>query len=330
MSEAAEEIDGLVSLETIRDAAARIGPWVHRTPIMTSNALDAIAGCSLHLKAEHLQRVGAFKARGAHNAVMQLDDERAARGVAAHSSGNHAAALAFAARNRGIPVYVVMPDDAPQAKKDAVAHYGAEITWCAPTLEARESTLADVIEKTGAESVHPYEDPRVINGQGTVGLEIAFQMGGTPPDVVLVPVGGGGLLAGVAVAMKALLPECEIVAVEPEGADDAHRSFHGGSWVPQLAPDTIADGLLTSLGRLNFALIQRHVDDVVTVSDDAIIEAMRLLFSRMKQVVEPSGAVPLAGVLADRARFAGRRIACVASGGNVDLDTLPWMGRASA
>jgi threonine dehydratase len=258
---------------------------------------------------------------------MQLDDARAERGVAAHSSGNHAAALALAARHRGIPAYVVMPDDAPEVKKAAVAQYGAEIIWCAPTLEARESTLADVLEKTGAEKVHPDEEPRVINGQGTVGLEIAAQMQEAPPDVVLAPVGGGGLLAGLAVAIKSVWPHCEVIAAEPAGADDAHRSFHGGAWVPQLAPDTIADGLLTSLGDLNFRLIRRHVDDVVTVTDARIVEAMRLLFSRMKQVVEPSGAVPLAAVLDDPARFSDRRVACVASGGNVDLDALPWVTR---
>jgi threonine dehydratase len=325
MSEAAPSADHLVSLETIREAAERIEPWIHRTPIRTSRALDAIAGCELHLKCEHLQRVGAFKARGAHNAVMQLDDETAARGVAAHSSGNHAAALALAARNREIPAYVVMPENTPRVKKDAVAGYGADITWCEPTLEAREATLARVLESTGAEHVHPYDDPRVINGQGSVGVEIAFQMGGTPPDVVLAPVGGGGLVAGLAVAIKALLPDCEVIAIEPAGADDAARGFHGGEWVPQLAPNTIADGLLTSVGRINFELIRRHVDDVLTVEDDVTIEAMRLVFSRMKQVIEPSGAVPLAGVLAHRERFAGRRVALVASGGNVDLDALPWM-----
>ncbi len=315
----------LVSIDTIHEAATRIEPWVHRTPILTSRAIDEIAGCDLHMKSEHLQRVGAFKARGAHNAVLQLDDEAARRGVAAHSSGNHAAALALAARNRGIPAYVVMPENAPIVKKVAVEGYGAEIIWCEPTLDARESTLARVIERTGAEPVHPYEDPRVINGQGTVGVEIAFQMGGTEPDVVLAPVGGGGLLAGLAVAIKSLLPGCEVIAVEPIGADDAARSFRSGVWVAQLAPDTIADGLLTSLGQINFELIQKHVDDIVTVDDDMIIEAMRLVFSRMKQVVEPSGAVPLAGVLAHRERFAGRRVAWVASGGNVDLGALPWV-----
>lgn len=325
MSEAAAGTDAPVSIEKIREAADRISHWIHRSPILTCRNLDSITGCEILLKAEHLQRAGAFKSRGAHNAVMQLDDERAARGVAAHSSGNHAAALALAARNRGIPAYVVMPENAPRVKKHAVAGYGAEIIWCEPTQASRESTLADVVERTGAEPVHPYEDPRVINGQGTVGHELAFQTAGEPPDVVIAPVGGGGLLAGLAVAMKSLVPGCEVVAAEPAGADDAHRSFHGGEWVPQLAPDTIADGLLTSLGRINFELIRAHVDDVVTVTDAQIIEAMRLLFTRTKQVVEPSGAVPLAAVLADRERFAGKRVALVVSGGNVDLDTLPWV-----
>jgi len=325
VSEGKRPANELVNIDAIREAADRISHWIHRTPILTCHALDEITGCEVLLKAEHLQRVGAFKSRGAHNAVMQIDDACAARGVAAHSSGNHAAAIALAARNRGIPAYVVMPSDVAQVKKDAVAGYGAEIVWSESTMESRESTLAEVIERTGAEAVHPFEDPRVINGQGTIGHELAFQCAGEPPDFVIAPVGGGGLLAGLAVAMKSLMPDCEVVAAEPAGADDAYRSFHGGEWVPQTAPDTIADGLLTSLGRINFELIQEHVDDVVTVSEAGIIEAMRLLFTRTKQVIEPSGAVPLAAVLADSERFAGKRVAIIASGGNVDLDTLPWV-----
>jgi threonine dehydratase len=255
---------------------------------------------------------------------MQLDDATAARGVATHSSGNHGAALALAARNRGIRAWVVMPRNAPAVKRAAVAGYGAEIVECEPNTAAREATLGEVLERTGAHSVHPFEDARVICGQGTVGLEIAEQAAAGPPDVVLVPVGGGGLLAGTAVAIAGRLPGCEVIAAEPLGADDAYRSFHGGEWVPQEAPDTIADGLRTSLGRPNFELIQRFVSDVVRVSDAQIIEAMRFVWTRTKQLVEPSGAVPFAALFADPDRFAGRRVAVVASGGNVDLDRLPW------
>jgi threonine dehydratase len=316
-----------VTLALIEDAAKRIASFVHRTPIEGSRQLGEMFGCELRFKCEHLQKVGAFKARGAHNAVMQLSDEAAARGVTTHSSGNHAAALALAARNRGIRAYAVMPDNSPPVKKEAVAGYGAEIIYCEPTLAARESTLEEVQARTGAHFVHPYEDPRVICGQGTVGLEIVQQSGDAPPDVVIVPVGGGGLLAGVAVALAALLPGCQVIAAEPSGADDAHRSFHSGRWQPQLAPDTIADGLLTSLGKLNFELIQAHVDDIVTVTDDGIVEAMRLIWSRCKQIVEPSAAVTLAAVMSDADRFRGRRVACVLSGGNIDLNRLPWMVR---
>lgn len=316
----------VVTFAGIEEAAERIAPYVHRTPLLTSLAMDELLGCAMSLKAEHLQKVGAFKARGAHNAVFQLEAAKASSGVAAHSSGNHAAAIALAARNRGIPAYVVIPTNAPRAKKQAVAGYGAEIVWSENTQESRESTLAAVLDRTGAEPVHPYEDPRVIHGQGTVGLEIAQQTAGEPPDAVICPVGGGGLLSGLSIAIKNALPGCEVIAAEPAGADDAYRSFHEGTWVPQLCPQTIADGLLTSLGHLNFEIAREHVDDVVRVGEEAIVEAMRLLFSRMKQVVEPSGAVPLAAVLADRKRFAGRRIVLVASGGNVDLDALPWVG----
>lgn len=315
---------GPVDLAHIEAAAERIAPWVHRTPILTSRQLDARAGAQVLFKAEHLQRVGAFKARGAHNAVMQLDDETASRGVATHSSGNHGAALALAARNRGTRATIVMPSNAPSVKRAAIEGYGAEIVECEPNQAAREATLADVLERTGAHLVHPFEDARVICGQGTVGLEIAEQVGDAPPEVVIVPVGGGGLLAGVAVAVAGRLAGCEVIAAEPAGADDAYRSFHGGAWVPQTEPDTIADGLLTSLGHRNFELIQRHVRDVVRVSDAQVVDAMRFVWMHTKQIIEPSAAVPFAALFSDPARFAGQRVAVVASGGNVDLDRLPW------
>ncbi len=312
----------LPTLDDIRAAAARIAPYVHHTPVMRSGLLDARAGATVWFKCENMQKVGAFKARGASNAVAVLSDDRAAKGVGTHSSGNHGAAVAMAAARRGIPAYVVMPRTAPRVKRAAVAGYGARITDCAPTLAARESTLAGIVAETGAHEIHPYDDRLVIAGQGTVGLEILDQV----PDVdaVLVPVGGGGLLGGVACAIKSLRPAVEVIAVEPVGADDACRSFRAGYRIPSVDPKTIADGLLTSVGVRNFALMQRYVDDVVTVDDGAIVEAMRLQWTRMKTVVEPSGAVSFAGLLRHRARFAGKRVVAVISGGNVDLERLPW------
>lgn len=316
-----------MTLDLIEAAAGRIAPFVHRTPLTGSEQLSEMLGCRLSFKCENLQKTGAFKARGAHNAVMQLSDEEAARGVCTHSSGNHAAALALAARNRGVPVYVVMPESSPKVKREAVAGYGAEIVLCKATLAAREARLADLQQRTGAHFVHPYDDPRIICGQGTVGLEIHEQSGDDPTEVVIVPVGGGGLLAGVAVATKSLRSRCEVIAAEPAGADDAQRSFRSGRLQPLLNPNSIADGLLTSLGSLNFELMQGYVDDVVTVTDERIAEAMQLIWSRCKLVVEPSAAVTLAAVMDDRERFRGRRVSLVLSGGNADLSRLPWIAR---
>ncbi|MDH3296371.1 MAG: pyridoxal-phosphate dependent enzyme [Acidimicrobiia bacterium] len=313
-----------VTPDEIRRAAERIAPYVHRTPLVRTTTLGAMAGCELWLKAENLQKVGAFKARGAHNAVFALSEAEAARGVITHSSGNHAAALALAARNRGIEAQVVMPADAPTVKQEAVAGYGATITLCEPTLEAREQTVAEIQGRTGAVLVHPYDDVHVIAGQGTAGLEIVDQLGSTPPDVVVVPVGGGGLLSGVALAIKEALPECEVLGAEPTGADDAHRSLVAGRLIPQTDPNTIADGLLTSLGERNFAIITALVDDIMLVDDRQIIEAMELIWTRCKLVVEPSGAVAVAAVLNHRDRFAGRRVVALLTGGNVDLGNLPW------
>jgi threonine dehydratase len=316
-----------ITVAEIERAATRIAPFVHETPVLRSRSLDAQLGCTLLLKSEQLQRTGAFKARGAHNAVMQLTDAEAARGVATHSSGNHGAALALAARNRGIRATVVMPEKAARVKREAVAAYGAKIVSCAPTLAAREAKLREVQASSGAQVVHPYEDPRVICGQGTVALEIASQCADDPPEVLIVPVGGGGLLAGVAVAMADRLPGCEVIAAEPSGADDAYRSFRERVQLPQLSPDTIADGLRASIGKPNFEIMLRHVRDVVVVSEERIVEAMALLATRTKQLVEASGAVPLAAVMSQPERFAGRRVALVLSGGNVDLDDLPWTRR---
>lgn len=311
-----------VGLDELRAAHARIAPHIHRTPVIHSQLLDELAGCEVHFKCENLQKIGAFKARGALNAVLGLDDETAAKGVATHSSGNHGAALAMAAGVRGIPAHIVMPSNAPAVKKAAVAGYGGHIIECEPTLEARETTLEKVIAEHGSHVVHPYDDPRVIAGQGTTALELLEQLDDF--DVVVIPVGGGGLLGGMATAIKAINPAIEVMAAEPAGADDAFRSFGLGYRVLQENPNTIADGLLTSLGERNYAIIRERVDTMVTVEDSSIIDAMKLQWTRLKSVVEPSGAVTFAALLEHPERFRGRRVACVISGGNVDLDRLPW------
>jgi threonine dehydratase len=310
------------NIDDIRAAAARIAAHIHRTPVVTCASIDRIAGAELVFKCENLQKVGAFKARGATNAVFSLDDGAAAKGVCTHSSGNHAAALARAAGLRDIPAHIVMPSSAPPVKKAAVAGYGAHITECEPTLEARETTLAAVQERTGATFIHPYDDPRVIAGQGTCALELLEQVPGL--DVVMPPVGGGGLASGTTITMTALAPEVELWGAEPAGADDAHRSLRDGILYPSIEPKTIADGLLTSLSERTFRILSAGLRGILTVDEDTIIRAMRLLWERAKLVVEPSAAVPLAAVLANPDRFAGRRVAVILSGGNVELDRLPW------
>ena len=306
----------------VLDAAARIDGHATRTPVLTSSALDAMFGTRLFFKCENFQKAGAFKFRGACNAVFSLSEHDAGQGVATHSSGNHGAALALAAKLRGIPCQVVMPRNAPRVKKAAVAGYGAGIDYCAPTLAAREATLAAIVARTNAVVVHPYDDSRVIAGQGTAALELLDAL--PDLDLVLVPIGGGGLAAGTALAVKSRSPETRVVAVEPQGADDAYRSFRAGERLPSVAPQTIADGLLTSVGVRNFALVRRFVDDIVTVGDPAIVGAMRLIWERMKIVVEPSAAVPLAALVENRIGVRGMRIGMVLSGGNVDLDRLPF------
>jgi threonine dehydratase len=311
------------SLEDIRQAHRRIEPFIHRTPVLTSGTIDRMAGGEIFFKCENLQKAGAFKIRGACNAVFSLSDDEAKRGVATHSSGNHAAALALAARWRGIPAHVVMPENSPHVKKLAVAGYGAEIVFCKPTLEARERALAEVVARTGAAFIHPYNDLRVITGQGTAAIELCEQVQNL--DLVVAPVGGGGLLSGTAVAVSLVSPKTAVIAAEPERADDAYRSFKSGHIVPSLDPNTIADGLRTSLGDLTFPIIQRYVKDIVLVSEEAIVDAMRCLWERMKILVEPSAAVPLGAVLSRRLDVAGRRVGLIVSGGNVDLDRLPWV-----
>jgi threonine dehydratase len=313
---------GIPDLDAIRAAAVRIGPYVHHTPVLTSAQLDSQVGARLFLKCENFQRTGSFKARGAHNAVFSLDAATAARGVVTHSSGNHAAALALAAQRRSIPATVVMPANASAIKKAAVAAYGATIIECEPRLSAREAAAARILAETGGTLVHPYADERVVAGQGTAALELLEEIDAL--DLVLAPVGGGGLLAGTAIAAKGLQSGIRIIGVEPELANDTYRSFHGTERVTIDSSNTIADGLRGSIGAANLEVLRRQVDDIVTVTEAEIIVAMRFCWERLKIVIEPSSAVPLAGLLSGRIVAAGQRIGVILSGGNVDLDALPW------
>lgn len=311
------------TLSDIRAAYARIQPHIHRTPVLTSQALDALCGAQIYFKCESLQKAGAFKMRGATNAVLLLSPEQAERGVATHSSGNHGAALALAARRRGVRAWVVMPENAPPIKRDAVAGYGATIRECAPTLAAREAALEEVVAETGAEFIPPYDDERIIAGQGTAALELMQEIGEL--DAVVAPLGGGGLLAGTAIAVTSLMEDTEVIGAEPLGADDAYRSLKAGRIIPMEAPRTIADGLRSSLGEHTFPILQQHVSAVVTVPESTIVTAMRRLWERMKIVVEPSAAVALGVLMEAPERFAGKRVGVILSGGNVDLDRLPWL-----
>jgi threonine dehydratase len=306
----------------VQEARERIAGKVDLTPVLTSSTLDAEAGAQLHFKCENFQKSGSFKARGATNAVFALSPEEAGRGVATHSSGNHAAALSRAARLRGVPAYIVMPDNSPQAKRAAVARYGGEITYCQATLAARESAARELVAATGATLIHPYDDLTVMAGQGTAVVELLTQV--PELEAILCPVGGGGLLSGTAVAAKSLKPSVRVIGVEPAGADDAARSFRAGRILPSLKPDTIADGLRASLGERPFAVIRRLVDDITTVTDPLIVRAMRRIWEVMKIVVEPSAAVPYAALLGERTELRGRRIGLILSGGNLDLERLPW------
>jgi threonine dehydratase len=307
----------------IEEARARIAPFVHRTPVLTSETLDAECGARLFFKCENFQKGGAFKARGASNAVFALPESAARRGVATHSSGNHAAALAHAARLRGIPAHIVMPDNPTLAKRAAAERDGARITLCEPTLAARERAAAEVIATTGAVMVHPYDDLRVMAGQATVAVELLEQVEAL--DLLLVPVSGGGLLSGIAVAAHSLRPQLRVLGVEPEGADDAARSLRAGRIVPCERPNTIADGLRATIGAQPFAEIRRYVADIVTVSDAAIVAAMRRIWEVLKIVVEPSGAAAYAAIAPGRDNWRGRRVGVVVSGGNLDLGSLPWI-----
>jgi len=308
----------MIGMDEIRRAVERIEPYAHRTPVLTCRGLDRMAGCRLFFKCENFQKVGAFKFRGACNAVFSLGEDEIKNGVATHSSGNHAAALALAASLRNAKAYIVMPDNSPEVKKAAVAGYGAEITWCRPTLQAREDGLAEVIARTGAAVIHPYNDPGIIAGQGTAALELLEEV--PDLDVILVPVGGGGLSSGTCLAANGV----PVIGAEPQGADDAYRSLQAGKIIPSVNPDTIADGLLTSLGELTFAVLSKHMKKIITVDDPSIISAMRHVWERMKMIIEPSSAVPVAAVLQNKNEFSNQHVGVIISGGNVELSGLPF------
>ena len=312
------------SLDDIRAAARRIEPHIHRTPVLTCQAIDEAAGCEVFLKCENLQKVGAFKARGASNAVFSLTDAQASQGVVTHSSGNHAQALAWAAARRGIPAHIVMPTNAPMVKKKAVLGYGGIVHDCEPTLQSRLKTCQRVAQETGGTVIPPYDDDRVIAGQGTIALELLGQV--PDLDAIVIPVGGGGMIAGIAICAKALSPRLEIIGAEPELVDDAARSRASGRIEPHTGDPTrtIADGLRTTLGERTFPVIQELVDDIITVPESAIREGLRLVMERAKLVIEPSAAVGIAAVRSDSLRSKGyRRIGVVLCGGNLDLDALP-------
>lgn len=310
------------NLESINAASKRIEGYIHQTPLLTSSAIDDMAGCQLFFKCENFQKVGAFKARGAANAVLKLSPEQKSNGVATHSSGNHAAALARAASLAGTPAYIVMPSNAPEIKKTAVRGYGGQIIECEPNLQARENTLMTVVEQTKATFIHPYHHLDVIEGQATCALEILSEL--PDLDAIITPVGGGGLLSGTALACHYLYPDIKVYAGEPLGADDAFRSFRSGKIQPLENPSTIADGLLTSLGEINFRIMKQHVEDIFTVTEEQIIQAMQLVYERMKIVIEASAAVPLAAVLNYQEVFKDKKVALILSGGNVDLLRLPF------
>lgn len=306
----------------IADAALRIKPYVHHTPVMTSAHLNEATNSLLYFKCENLQKAGAFKSRGAINAVLSLDEASARKGVATHSSGNHAAALARAARLRGITAHIVMPSNSSKVKIAAVEHYIGKITYCEPTLSSRESTLEKVIAATGATEIHPYNDLRIIAGQATAAMELIADH--PELDLIVAPVGGGGLLSGTALAAHYFAKKTRVFAAEPEQADDAFQSFYQKKFIPSVNPDTIADGLRTSLGSLTYPIIRDYVEDIVIVSEASIISAMRLVWERMKIIIEPSSAVPVAAVLEHKIDIAGKHVGIILSGGNVDVDSLPW------
>lgn len=306
----------------VERAAERIAPFAEKTPVLTCSAINEMVNAKLYFKCENFQKVGAFKFRGACNAVFSLTDKEAAQGVATHSSGNHAAALALAGKLRGIPVHVVMPSNAPEIKKQAVNSLGAMITFCEPTLNARESTLDNIIADTGSAMIHPYNDYRIIAGQGTAAFELLEEK--YELDIIITPVGGGGLISGTCIAAKEMNSNISIFGAEPKGADDAFLSLEKGEIVPQTNPQTIADGLLTSLGDMTFPIIKQHVIQILTVSENGIVNAMRTIWERMNIIIEPSAAVVLGALLEHPEENTGNKIGVIISGGNADLNNLPW------
>jgi len=310
------------TLDDMYQAHARITPYIHQTPVLTSTYMNELTGAELFFKCENFQKAGAFKVRGACNAVFGLPDEILEKGVATHSSGNHALSLSYAAGRRNIPCHVVMPRTAPQAKKDAVIGYGGIITECEPSTSSREAVFAEVEAKTGADFVHPYNDPRVIAGQATCSAELIEQVADL--EAVIAPIGGGGMISGTCLTLSNLAPAVKIYAAEPEQADDAARSFRAGHIIADDAPVTVADGLKVPLKELTWHFVSNHVTDILTASEQDIIDAMKLIWKRMKIVMEPSSAVPLATILKNKQLFAGKRVGIIITGGNVDLDALPW------
>ncbi|MEM8795915.1 MAG: beta-hydroxyaspartate dehydratase BhcB [Pseudomonadota bacterium] len=318
-----------MTIPTYDDVVAahdRIRPYIHRTPVLTSEYMDELTGAKLHFKCENFQKAGAFKVRGACNAVFGLTEEQAKLGVATHSSGNHALSLSYAAGRRGIPCTVVMPHTAPEAKKAAVRGYGGKIVECEPSTSSREATFAEVVAETGAEFIHPYNDPRVIAGQGTCAKEMVEDLGDL--DAVIAPIGGGGMVSGSCLTLSNIAPETKIYAAEPKNADDAYRSFKAGHIIADDAPQTIADGLKVPLKELTWHFVSNHVTGILTATEEEIIDAMYITWQRMKIVMEPSCAVPLATIIKNKDVFAGKRVGVVITGGNVDLKKLPWMNQA--
>ena len=310
------------SFSDIEKAHERIRPFVHKTPILSSKLLNDIAGCEIFFKCENFQKVGAFKFRGATNTILNLSKAQLSKGVCTHSSGNHAQALSLAAKQASVPAYIVMPKNAPQVKIDAVRNYKAEIFFCEPTLEAREAELKNVQESTGASFIHPYNNFHVIAGQGTAAKELLEDV--SDLDAIIAPVGGGGLMSGTAITTKTFYPAMRIYGAEPKDADDAKRSLDAGKLIPSLSPKTMADGLLTSLSEATFHVLSTHLNDILTCSEESIVIAMRYLYERMKIVVEPSGAVPLACVLENQEMFKSQKVGIIISGGNVDVQKLPF------
>lgn len=311
------------TFDDVLTAEKRIRPYIHRTPVLTSSYLNGLTGAELYFKCENFQKAGAFKVRGASNAVFGLDEETAKKGVATHSSGNHALSLSYAAGRRGIPVTVVMPRTAPEAKKAAVRGYGGKVVECEPSTSSREAVFAEVVAESGADFVHPYNDPRVIAGQATCSRELIEELGEL--DAVIAPIGGGGMISGSCLTISNVAPGTKIYAAEPKNADDACRSFKAGHIIADDAPQTVADGLKVPLKELTWHFVSNHVEDVLLATEQEIIDAMYLTWQRMKIVMEPSSAVPLATILKNPDLFAGKKVGVIITGGNVDLNKLPWM-----